>query len=90
MENETTDHFLLRCPRYVGERDDLLSALSTIMRIDKVLLANLSPVVLVETLLFGSNEYSDYINKQIIKASICFIISTRRFKKIEAYSENII
>ncbi len=85
IENESTSHFLLRCPRHNNERDDLFSALSDIIKIDKVLLSSLNHVVLVDILLFGSKEYDDIRNKLIIESCIRFILSTGRFKNIEAY-----
>ena len=37
------------------------------------------------TFFFGSDDYSDDINKILLNATIRFIRATKRFDKIEAY-----
>ena len=84
-ENESTEHFFLRCPIYIKERDDLFSALSYILQIDKLLVTNLPSATLIDMLLYGCKDYEDKKNNQIIVACIRFIISTSRLKNIVAY-----
>ena len=86
-ENESTEHFLLRCPLHNIQRHDLFSALSNILKINKILLTNNLPSKnIVEMLLFGSVENNVVCNKLIIEATIVFLKSTCRFKSIEAYN----
>ena len=84
-ENETTVHFLLRCPIFNGHRRALLSALSDILKIDEVLLESLSSATMVDLLLYGSKEYNIITNRLILEATIRYVLSTGRFKTIEAY-----
>ena len=86
-ENETTDHYLLRCPIFNEERENLFSALSDILKIDKVLISSVPSVTLVDMLLYGSQQYNVITDRRIIEVSTHFILMSRRFKKIEAYQD---
>ena len=79
--DETTEHFLLGCNRFLSQRSTLLSSL-----------ANISPVIdfsdtqaLSHLLLYGSKDLSFYANTDILNATIAFIISSKRLKKLEAF-----
>ena len=89
IENETTDHFFLRCPIFNGHRKALLSALSDILKIDEVLLTSLPAATFVDMLLYGSKEYNITTNRLILEASIRYMLATSRFKTIEAYQDHI-
>ena len=84
-ENETTDHFFLRCPIFNGHRRVLLSELSDTFKIDVVLLESLPSATMVDMLLYGSKEYNTLTNRLILKASIRYVLATGVFKTIEAY-----
>ena len=82
-DDESTEHFLVRCPRFATPRVTLLSTISGILNNDiSVLPAN----HLSETLLYGSKVYNEITNKQIIESTIRFIKSTKRFSVLEAFS----
>ena len=79
--DETTEHFLLGCNRFLSQRSTLLSSL-----------ANISPVIdfsdtqaLSHLLLYGSKDLSFYANTDILNATITFIICSKRFEKLEAF-----
>ena len=57
-ENETTDHYFLRCPIFNAKREDLFAVLSDILNIDKVLILNILSVTMVNMLLYGSKEFN--------------------------------
>ena len=62
---------------YITERRTLLS---TIENIDKNLL-DLCESVLIRTLLFGSNSFDTNANANVLKATIEYILSTKRFEE---------
>ena len=74
---ESTEHFLLHCPQFVNERRTLLSTLGNF---NYSSLGNNSNV-LTQTLLFGNTLLSPSDNSEILKATIDFILSTKRFDR---------
>ena len=74
IENESTEHFLLRCPLYSTIRKTLLSNLAIAVN-DEIL--NLPHDHLTSIILYGSTSFNLITNKTIL------II---KFNKIEAYS----
>ena len=83
MEDETSVHYFLCCPRYQSQRNILLSKISEIIGSDVTILPNDH---LNKILMYGSNVYSLICNKLIIEQAIFFIKSSMRFKKLEAFS----
>ena len=74
---ESTEHFLLHCPQFVNERRTLLSTLDNL---NCSLLENTSKV-LTQILLFGNTSLSPSDNPKILRATIDFTLSTKRFDK---------
>ena len=65
------------CPKYITERHTLMS---TIENIDNNLL-DLSELVLIKTLLFGSNSFDTNANTNVFNATIEYVISTEKFEE---------
>ena len=86
VEIESPEHFFLRCPKYISQRQTLLSNIATAIHADPSVLPDSH---LTNILLFGSPSYNNITNKIITNASLHYIKSTGRFKKIEAYRDNI-
>ena len=82
-EEESTEHFLLRCPIYVENRKVLLSSISNIVRNDFTVLPD---EYVVRIALYGSNVFNAIANQMIIKSTINYIRKTKRFKNLEAFS----
>ena len=72
---ETTLHFLLYRPNFMECRNNLLSKIS---EINSELITR-SGLVLIETVLFGDNLFSQYNNSRILDATIAFIATSKRF-----------
>ena len=75
IDIESTEHFLLHCPKFVNERRILLS---TIGNINYKLLEN-TDSNLTQTLLFGNTLFDITDNNKILNAIINFILLTIRF-----------
>ena len=73
---ETSEHFLLRCPNYACLRLKLFDNL----RNNNMLLLPLESRLIVQILLFGSENYDSTANKIIISSVIEFIIKSKRFE----------
>ena len=81
--NETTEHFLLECNRFSTERVVLMASLSQALpNTDLTAFPLLSDV-----LLYGSDKSSFYTNTDILNATISYIISSKRFLKLEAFND---
>ena len=72
---ETTIHFFLHCSNYSNQRKTLFEKITNIKRS----LLNQNDLVIVETLLFGSNGLNDEENAWIIESTTEYIITTKRF-----------
>ena len=72
---ETTAHFLLQCPIFKTQRQTLFDKIATIDA--NILRENENNIINI--LLFGKPNSEDCFNKQILNASIEFILSTERF-----------
>ena len=72
---ETTAHFLLHCPNFNTQRQTLFDKIATIDA--NILIENENNIINI--LLFGKPNSEDRFNKQILNASIEFILSTERF-----------
>ena len=73
---ETTNHYFLHCHYYNDIRKTLLD---TVKEITNICLSDFSDETLVNLLLYGNSIYSLEENKEVIKASINFILSSQRF-----------
>ena len=83
IEDETSVHFLLCCPRYNTLRQSYLSKISQITNSDLTILPNDH---LTDLLLYGSEAYNDISNELILSETILFIFRSEWFKKLEAFS----
>ena len=83
LEDESSSHFLLRCPRYLTIRNKLIDSVSTIIGSDISILPDNH---LTDILLFGGNVYNDKTNKLIILETIEFIKISKRFNVLEAFN----
>ena len=83
LEDETSVHYFLCCPRYHTQRINLLSKISELMGSDVSALPNDH---LNHILIYGSNVFNTICNKLIIEQSILYIKKSGRFKKLEAFS----
>ena len=80
---ETTEHFLLGCSRFTTQRNVLMTSLSQLLpNVDFSVVPSLSNL-----LLYGSKDFSFYTNTDILNATIAYIKSSKRFDKLEAFSE---
>ena len=64
-------------PTYITERRTLLS---TMENIDNNFLG-LCELVLIKTLLFGSNSFDANANTNVVSATIEYVLSTKRFEE---------
>ena len=74
LEVKTTNHYFLHCHYYNDIRKTLLD---TVKEITNICLSDFSDETLVNLLLYGNSIYSLEENKEVIKASINFILSSR-------------
>ena len=83
IEDETSTHFLLCCPRFTVLRNTYLGKISQIVKSDVTIL----PIDhLSQLLLYGSKAFNDISNDLILTETIVFIYKTERFKTLEAFS----
>ena len=75
---EGTEHFLLLCPSFNVQRQGLLAGIVELLR-PLVLITDLSNDALTQLLLYGNQELSYDLNKNILKLTLRFIHETGRF-----------
>ena len=85
-EEETTDHYLLRCPLFRNPRVALLSTIHDLY--PDATFRNIPDVDLSHILLYGDPSLNDSQNKALILATICFVNQSKRFKTLEAFINN--
>ena len=73
---ETSEHFFLHCPTYACLRRKLFYNFHN----NNILLLPLEKSLIVQILLYGSNNYNLSMNKIIISTVIEFIIQSKRFE----------
>ena len=83
VEDESTEHYLLRCPLYVAQRTDLLSSITDIVKNDFTVLPH---DFVTRIVLYGSCSFNDIANKMILESTIRYIKRTKRFEVLEAFS----
>ena len=76
-ETETTDHFSLPCPFFAIKRQKLLNDL---LKIDPYL-RNLKDDLILDITLYGSDNYKDTVNREILLHRITFVKNTKWFKR---------
>ena len=80
LENETVEHFFLRCPLFNAPRATLLETIHNIHDY-----ANTNSMDMTILFLYGDTTLSDAENKLLIEAVIKYITKTKRFKTLEAF-----
>ena len=73
LEAETTEQFLVHCPRHLIHRNALLD------RVNNLFSELSSKSDTVRILLYGNEELDDKSQRKIIEATICFLEKTGRF-----------
>ena len=74
---EDTEHFLLLCPSFDLQRQDLLAGVLAILR--PFGLDNLSNKVLTQYLLYGNKDLHIDLNRKILELTLAFIHNAGRF-----------
>ena len=83
LEDETSVHFFLCCPRYNSLRTPYLCKISEIVNSD---ISILPKEHLTHLLMYGSNVYNNISNELILTETIHFVKKSGRFTKLEAFS----
>ena len=73
---EDTEHFLLLCPSFVVQRQNLLAEILPLLR--PFGYANLSNEVLAKLLLYGDENLPNDVNRNILELTLRFIKETGR------------
>ena len=86
LENESTEHFLLRCPTFNSSRGILIPKVLKLLEIN-----NIAPPdddeKLSKILLYGYESLLENKNKRILSHTIHYIKCTKRFDTLEAFNE---
>ena len=82
--DESTSHFLLRCPRFSSQRTDLYSKIRSLDSGSSFFSLSLDDFTSV--LLYGMKKLTADNNKLILEATIDFIRKSKRFSKLEAFA----
>ena len=77
LDVETTQHFLLHCPKFHVKRQVLFGNINQILFVNDLNVMNESD--LVHLLLYGNKKLKFYENQTILKATINYIRKTDRF-----------
>ena len=72
---ETSAHYLLHCPNFSNERSTFLNIIGSI---DRNILTRSDPQV-TKALLYGDSDQNNITNTPILKATVDFLIATKRF-----------
>ena len=84
LGDETNFHFLLHCSRFSDQRRDLLAKVN-----DLIPNINTFPdEEITKFLLYGDKSFKRDINPTIATATISYILTTKRFNKLEAFSDD--
>ena len=83
LDNESTVHFILHCPKFSNHRFYLISNVINITNNFSITL--LPDDALIRLLLYGLPNTKDLRNCNILHETITYILRTERFKSIEAY-----
>ena len=77
---EDTEYFLLLCPSFVVQRQNLLAEILPLLRPFRY--ANLSNEVLTQLLLYGDENLPNNVNRNILKLTLRFIKETGLLKAL--------
>ena len=75
---EDTEHFLLLCPSFAVQRQDLLAEIAESLR-PVVQIADLSNDALTKVFLYGDHDFSNDLNRSVLELTLRFIHETGRF-----------
>ena len=75
---EDTEHYLLLCPLFDVQRQDLLARVAELLR-SFVQITDLSNDALTQLLLYGNQDLSNDLNRNILELTLRFIHETGRF-----------
>ena len=75
---EDTEHFLLLCPSFDVQRQNLLAGIVELLR-PYVQITNLSNHSLTQLLLYGDEDLSNEVNRNVLELTLRFIHETGRF-----------
>ena len=75
---EDTEHYLLLCPSFDVQGQDLLARVAESLR-SFVQITDLSNDALIQLLLYGNQDLSNDLNKNILELTLRFIHETGRF-----------
>ena len=84
-EDESTEHYFLRCQNFLQPRQLLLQKIGSISGLD---ISTMTDPDVLSLLLYGNPKLSKEQNFLIIQASIEFIRKSKRFVKLEAFCNN--
>ena len=84
LDDEKTAHFILRCPNYDNFCFHLLR--NVINTTNWFGIVDLSDKDSLKILLYGSHNYNNIINLNILTKTIAYIKSTKRFDVIGSYN----
>ena len=79
---ESTTHFMLSCNKYSNHRRNFFAQLNSLVPG----ITSLAQPLLIDVLLYGSKDYDLDTNNSITTLAINYIKDTKRFLKLEAYS----
>ena len=82
LDDETSVHYMLRCPLFTFERTPFLGRISDVIHSDVTVLPDEH---LLHILLYGSNMYNSITNKLIISETITSIRNSGRFIQLQAF-----
>ena len=75
---EDTEHFLLLCPSFDAQRRDLFAGIVELIR-PFIQITDLSNDSLTQLLLYGDQDLTDDLNRNILELTLRFIHETGRF-----------
>ena len=75
---EDTEHFLLLCPSFDAQRRDLFAGIVELIR-PFIQITDLSNDSLIQLLLYGDQDLTDDLNRNILELTLRFIYETGRF-----------
>ena len=75
---EDAEHFLLLCPCFDLQRQNLLAGIYALIR--PLGYVNLQNVALLQLLLYGGDDFRNSLNRHILELTLHFIHETGRFE----------
>ena len=86
---EDTQHFLLLCKSYRNLRTNLLNKVSSLLEINLTGASTIPRSGLVKILLYGKEDATPSLNKEILEEVSTFISLTKRFEKRKTPTEPV-